>query len=220
METGGEKNPSPRYGKFPFSEARPDRNETERCLLRVDLLIQSYNDMGYDAVNVGEKDLMMGFKFLSDLTQKAKFPILSANLLDKKTEKAIFKPYVIKEIAGLKIGIFGLLDDTFNSILQEKDPGLTIREPISISKTVTKSLREYCDLIVCLSQLGESKDKRLAGENPQIDLILGGGGESKRAVTERVNEVPIYRLEPRGIFRPDRLLSRQYKETHQILHLQ
>jgi len=154
--------------------------------------------MGYDAVNVGEKDLMMGFKFLSDLTQKAKFPILSANLLDKKTEKAIFKPYVIKEIAGLKIGIFGLLDDTFNSILQEKDPGLTIREPISISKTVTKSLREYCDLIVCLSQLGESKDKKLAGENPQIDLILGGGGESKRAVTERVNEVPIYRLEPRG----------------------
>jgi len=164
----------------------------------VDLLIQSYNEMGYDAVNVGEKDLMMGFKFLSDLTQKAKFPILSANLLDKKTEKAIFKPYVIKEIAGLKIGIFGLLDDTFNSILQEKDPGLTIREPISISKTVTKSLREYCDLIVCLSQLGESKDKKLAGENPQIDLILGGGGESKRAVTERVNEVPIYRLEPRG----------------------
>ena len=164
----------------------------------MDLLIQSYNEMGYDAVNVGEKDLMMGFKFLSDLTQKAKFPILSANLLDKKTEKAIFKPYVIKEIAGLKIGIFGLLDDTFNSILQEKDPGLTIREPISISKTVTKSLREYCDLIVCLSQLGESKDKKLAGENPQIDLILGGGGESKRAVTERVNEVPIYRLEPRG----------------------
>ena len=61
--------------------------------------------MGYDAVNVGEKDLMMGFKFLSDLAQKAKFRILSSNLLDKKTEKAIFSPYVIKEIAGLKIGI-------------------------------------------------------------------------------------------------------------------
>jgi hypothetical protein len=179
---------------------KPSQTETKRrdVLLRVGLLIQSYNEMGYDAVNVGEKDLMMGSRFLSEVTQKAKFPILSANLLDKKTETAIFKPYVIKEVAGLKIGIFGLLDDTFNSILQEKDPGLTIREPISISKTVTKSLREYCDLIVCLSQLGESKDKKLAGENPQIDLILGGGGESKRVVSERVNEVPIYRLEPRG----------------------
>jgi hypothetical protein len=46
--------------------------------------------------------------------------------------------------------------------------------------------------------LGESKDKELARENPKIDLILGGGGEAKRAVMERVNDVPIYRLEPRG----------------------
>ena len=154
--------------------------------------------MAYDAVNVGEKDLIMGLRFLADLSQRAKFPFVSANLLDKKTGNASFKPYVVQEIAGLKVGIFGLLDDVFNPVLQEKDPGLTIREPISISKTVTKSLREYCDLIVCLSQLGESKDKKLARENPQIDLILGGGGEVKRVVTERINEVPLYRLEPRG----------------------
>jgi hypothetical protein len=167
-------------------------------LLRADLLIQFCNEMGYDAVNVGEKDLMMGSKFLYDVSQKAKFPFISANLVDKKTEKGIFKPYVIKEIAGLRIGVFGLLDDTFNLILQEKEPGLTILDPISTSKALTKSLREYCDLIVALSQLGESKDKKLARENPQIDVILGGGGESTRAVRDRVNEVPIYRSEPRG----------------------
>jgi len=154
--------------------------------------------MGYDVVNVGEKDLMMGLKFLSDLSQKAKFPFISANLVDKKTQKTVFKPYVIKEIAGLRIGIFGLLDDLFNPTLQERDPGLTILDPLSTSKALTRSLKEYCDLIVVLSQLGESKDRKLARENPQIDLILGGGGESKRAVIERVNEIPIYRLEPRG----------------------
>ncbi len=179
---------------------KPPQTETKRkdALLRVDLLIQSYNDMEYDVVNVGEKDLMMGFKFLSDLSQKAKFPFISANLVDKKTKKEVFKPYVIKEIAGLKIGIFGLLDDLFNPALQEKDPGLILLEPLATSKALTKSLREYCDMIVVLSQLGESKDKRLARENREIDLILGGGGESKRAVMERVNEVSIYRLEPRG----------------------
>jgi len=154
--------------------------------------------MGYDVVNVGEKDLMTGFKFLYDVSQKTEFPFISANLVDKKTEKGIFKPYVIKEIAGIRIGIFGLIDDIFNPSLQEKEPGLTILEPLSTSKTVTKSLKKYCDLIVTLSQLGESTDKKLAKENPQIDLILGGGGESKRAVRDRVNEVPIYRLEPRG----------------------
>ncbi len=179
---------------------KPLQTETKRrdALLRVDLLIQAYNEMGYDVVNVGEKDLMMGLKFLSDVSQKATFSLVSANLVDKKTGKGIFKPYVIKEIAGLKIGIIGLLDEQFTTTLQEKDPGLTILEPISTSKAITKSLRENCDLIVVLSQLGESKDKKLAKENPQIDLILGGGGEAKKAVLERVNEVPIYRLEPRG----------------------
>jgi hypothetical protein len=154
--------------------------------------------MGYDAVNVGEKDLIMGLRFLSDLSQRAKFSFVSANLLDKKTGKTSFKPYVVQEIAGLKVGIFGLLDDVFNPVLQEKEAESTIVEPIATSRALTKSLREQCDILVVLSQLGETKDKKLARENPQIDLILGGGGESKRVVTEQVNEIPIYRLEPRG----------------------
>ena len=94
--------------------------------------------------------------------------------------------------------MLGLMDDLINPALQEKEPGLTIWEPNAAFKSLAKSLREHCDLLVVLSQLGESKDKKLARENPQIDLILGGGGESTRVVTERVNEVPIYRLEPRG----------------------
>ena len=154
--------------------------------------------MGYDVVNIGEKDLMMGLKFLSEVSQKAKFPFISANLVDKKTGKYVFKPYVIKEIAGLRIGIVGLLDDQFNPTLREKDPGLNINEPLSALKAVMKGLEEYCDFIVILSQLGESRDKKLARDNRGIDLILGGGGESKRVVLERVNGTAIYRLEPRG----------------------
>jgi hypothetical protein len=132
------------------------------------------------------------------VSQKAKFSFVSANLVDKKTGKGVFKPYVVKEIAGLRIGILGLLDDQFNPTLQEKDPGLNIIEPFSALKTTIKGLREYCDFIIILSQLGESKDKKLARENRDIDLILGGGGESKRVVMERVDGTAIYRLEPRG----------------------
>ncbi len=179
---------------------KPLQTETKRkdALLRADLLIQSYSEMGYDAVNVGEKDLMLGLRLLSEMAQHAKFPFISANLIDKKTQKKVFAPYVIKEIAGLKIGIFGLLDDYFTQAIQEKDPGLMILDPIQTSKTVTKNLRKQCDLIILLSQLGESRDRRLARENSQIDFILGGGGDALKAVVDRVNEIPLYRLEPRG----------------------
>lgn len=176
------------------------KTETKRkdALLRSDLLVQAYNEMAYDAVNVGEKDLMMGSRFLLDLTQKAKFQLVSANLVEKKNQTPVFKPYIVKEIRGLKIGIFGLLDDYFSPAVQERDPHLTILDPLSTSKAITKSLRGQCDLIVLLSQLGESGDRRLARENAQIDLILGGGGDALKAVMDRVNDIPIYRLEPRG----------------------
>jgi len=105
---------------------------------------------------------------------------------------------VIKEISGIKIGMIGLLDDQFNAALKEREPGLVIQDPFSVSGNIIKSLKPHCDLIVVLSQLGEMKDKRLAREHRDIHLILGGGGESMRAVAERVNETPIYRLEPRG----------------------
>jgi hypothetical protein len=176
------------------------QTETKRkdALLRIDLLIQSYNEMGYEVVNVGEKDLMMGVKFLSEVGQKAKFSFISANLTDPKNGKPIFKPYMIKDIAGLKIGIVGVLDDQYNPTLQVKDPGLNILEPFSTIKTILKGLKEYCDFIVVLSQLGESKDRKLVREIQEINLILGGGGESKRGVVERLNGTSIYRLEPRG----------------------
>jgi hypothetical protein len=141
---------------------------------------------------------MIGLRIFSETTQKAKFPFISTNLIDKKTQKGIFAAYVTKEIGGIKIAILGLLNDQFNPTLQEIDPSLTILDPVTTSKELTKRLRDSCDLIVVLSQLGESRDKKLAREIPQIDLILGGGGDALKAVMERVNEIPIYRLEPRG----------------------
>ncbi len=82
--------------------------------------------------------------------------------------------------------------------LRRKSPGWPFWNLSRLRKPSLKSLRGNCDLIVLLSQLGESKDKKLARDNPQIDLILGGGGEARRAVIERVDKVLIYRLEPRG----------------------
>ncbi len=179
---------------------KPPQTETKRrdALLRVNLLVHAYNQMGYDAVNVGEKDLTMGLKFLSEVSPKAKFPFLSTNLVDKETGKCIFKPYLVKEIVGLRVGVLGLMDDQFNRTLQEKSPGLTVAEPVAALKAAMQGLRENCDFIVVLSQLGESKDKKLAREVRGIDLILEGGSESRRMVMEEENGTAIYRLEPRG----------------------
>jgi len=67
---------------------KPPQTETKRKddLLRIDLLIQSYNEMGYDGVNVGEKDLTMGLKFLSEVSQRRSFLLSQPTLWTKKQE--------------------------------------------------------------------------------------------------------------------------------------
>ena len=73
---------------------KPPQTETKRrdALLRVDLLIQSYNEMGYDVVNVGEKDLMMGFKFLSIEPKRRSSPSSQPTWWIKKPRKGSSNP--------------------------------------------------------------------------------------------------------------------------------
>jgi len=68
------------FRKSPSSQAR--RKET---LLKVDVLVRAYEEMGYAAVNIGEKDLIMGLRFLHDVAQRAKFPFISTNLIDRRS---------------------------------------------------------------------------------------------------------------------------------------
>ena len=72
-------------------------------------VIEYMNTVGYDALTVGNHDFDNGWKNLKKLAEKANFPFLATNLYRKSTgELAEFvKPYIIKEIQGIKIGIIG-----------------------------------------------------------------------------------------------------------------
>ncbi len=72
--------------------------------------------MGYDALGIGDDDLSLGKEFLVEISKKANFPFLSSNLIDEESGKLLFQPYLLKEINGLRIGIFSLLSpDSFSA---------------------------------------------------------------------------------------------------------
>ena len=98
-----------------FSYPIPE-NELETVTQKGRLIIDCFNLMGYDAVAIGDDDLSLRKNFLLELARKAKFPFLSSNLFDEESNKLLFQPYLIKEMDGLRIGIFSLLSpDTFTS---------------------------------------------------------------------------------------------------------
>ena len=49
----------------------------------------------YDAVTVGEREFNYGYEYIKQLTEKSKVPVVSANVRDKATGKAIWKPYIV-----------------------------------------------------------------------------------------------------------------------------
>src|SRR5207245_551507 len=94
------------------------------------------------------------------------------------------RPWIIKERAGIKIGIFGLLTTNMpNLTFPDNISGLKFRREVDEAKEAVKALREQgATVIIALTHVGfESPalgrfegDQTLATEVKGIDLIIGG----------------------------------------------
>jgi 5'-nucleotidase len=112
----------------------------------------------------------------------AAFEFVSANYDMSGSPLASFvRPYVIRTVGDLRIGIFGLGISFENLVMPELHRGITYSDPVSTSQQVVNTLRKAgCGLVICLSHLGyryrsgRISDTILATEVPGIDLILGG----------------------------------------------
>ena len=120
--------------------------------------------MGYDAVAIGADELNFGKAFLQGQIKKTKLNFLSSNIrLDS------IKPYIIKKVAGKRIGIIGVT----NLIAKQKAAGLDFVDPkAAIQDSIKELLEAKVDLVVLLSNLGESHDSRLLSNIKGIDILV------------------------------------------------
>ena len=131
--------------------------------------------MGYHAIGIGDDDLSLGKKFLTDLSKMSNVPFLSSNVMDEDSNKLLFQRYIIKEMNGLKIGIFGLLSgETFMGASDPRRSGLIFRDPVETAQEMVRELQPQTDLIILLSHLGYPKDVELALKISGIHMIVGG----------------------------------------------
>jgi 5'-nucleotidase len=89
--------------------------------------------------------------------------------------------WVVREVGGVKVGIFGLGIAFDGLVLPSLHQGVQYRDPYRAAREAVDHLRgEGCGLVICLSHLGyryrgeTPSDTRLAQEVTGIDLILGG----------------------------------------------
>ena len=167
-------------GDLLFKDYYLDEPLKKQLRSKADLIIESFNRIGCSAFNVGDYDLALGVKYLMKKAESAKFPFLSANLIDKNTGRPPFQPYIIKDINGLKVGILGLITPDIQSrFSKDTSNNLAVKDPFETAKTLVSELKGKTHLIIALTNLGLLSDKELAMRIPGIDVIIGGHDKVK-----------------------------------------
>jgi len=180
---------------------------------------------GYDVVAMGNHDFDFGPEAYAGILRKASLRgeipvILMGNAVTDPGDPAddafealrtdgLVKPWVIREINGIRIGIFSLLGKDADESAPYAPP-VTFEKIIPAAKKLVKELNnEGCDVIICLSHSGISKDKngvwagedvKLAQKVKGIDLIITGHTHVLLKEPLTVNGVPIVGVGDNGRF--------------------
>ena len=140
------------------------KNNTPR-----DPMMLVMSSLHYDSMTLGNHEYNFGLKVLEKARSEADFPFLSANTYDKDTQQTHYKPYIVKEVSGVRVGILGLTTPGIPN--WENLPnyaGLEFREPVAEARKWVAELRnkERADLVIVAMHMGLEEDLRTGEINP------------------------------------------------------
>ncbi|MEP6919583.1 MAG: metallophosphoesterase [bacterium] len=158
--------------------------------------------IGYDVGTLGNHEFDNGVAGLASALKFANFDLVTSNYDVHGTAlESKIKRYVVRDVAGVRIGLFGLGISPVGLITPANFKGVTYRDPVVASREVVKVLREteHCSLVVCMSHLGyyptpkegEVGDTQVAAQVDGIDFIASGH-------THTFMEKPVSVTQPAG----------------------
>jgi 5'-nucleotidase/UDP-sugar diphosphatase len=145
-------------------------------LFQGESVIEWMNEMRFDAMVLGNHEFDFGQEVLKKRISEVRFPILGANV--EGVER--LKPYVIKELKGIKVALIGVVtEDVPLSTHPRNVAGLNFISPMKIIEKYIKELKNKVDVMVVLSHSGYPADRMLAEKVEGIDVIVGGHSHTK-----------------------------------------
>ena len=141
------------------------------------------NMLNYDAMCLGNHefdnfDAMP--EILTNFVDGANFPILCANF-DFSNEPGLMEkvlPWIILEVDGNSVGIFGLTTEE-TAVISSPGDKVIIKDPITAARDAVAALeKQGVDKIIALTHLGWNNDLKLAHAVKGIDIIVGGHSDT------------------------------------------
>lgn len=137
------------------------------------------NAQGYDATVLGNHDFDYAFDNLLSLAQRADYAVLSANTYWKDgTYPEEFKPYIVKEVGGLKVAIVGLTDDNSKSTTHfSNTQDIDFHDQWEVGQEVIAQANAEADIVILLAHLHNSNND-VPTQIEGIDMEIGGGNDT------------------------------------------
>jgi len=157
-------------GDFFFSTKKIDLTNKQSEKFRAGFILEGFETIGYDVLNIGEYELLLGLPFLKKMSDKVNIPFISANVKDSKSDELIFKPYQIIEKNGLKIGVIGLTDN-----LPDTSKSMTADDYIESGLKYVEKVSSITDIIVLLVNTERKNQSSLVEKFPNVDFIVTSG---------------------------------------------
>lgn len=177
-------------------------------LFKGEVETEAMNMMRYDAVTLGNHEFDYGLEALEKVVRRAKFPIISSNYDFSGTPlNNLIKPYLIFKKDGVKIGVIGINIQPRGLIASGNYDGMKFLQPERVANELALKLKttDRCDMVICLSHLGYTADKRLVEQTRNIDIIIGGHSHNNMKTPDMLKnidnkDVMVFQTAGRGIY--------------------
>lgn len=171
-------------------------------------LADSYNLLGTDCIILGNHDFNYGQDYLRSYINHVKCPVLSANTIQESNNCLNIKPYTIKDIKDIRVGILGLVTQYIPHWENPKNiKDLVFNSALDTANYYVPFLRnkKNCDIIIISYHGGFAKDLESGneiqvqtGENEAYDLLYSGldfdillTGHTHQEIAGVYNNIPV-----------------------------
>lgn len=140
-------------------------------------LLNFYRMEGYEAVTLSSREAQQGFAVWEQAATDG-VPIIVANLFrDKRGKKTVFKPYVVKEDHGDRLGVIGMLSESAWKTRRDTATAHGFKPPLEMGKLI-KKVAKKTDHLTLIGDFTPAESDTLVMHFPEIDLVVSSGIKS------------------------------------------
>ncbi len=156
-------------------------------------IVKSLSHINYDAICMGDQEMTVGTEVFNRYTPR--LPFVCANLQMRHNGKWIspWKPYMVIRKGSITYGITGIIHPSvFKYYKSSVKKTIRTKPPAPTLEKVINTLKEKnVDCIILLSHSGIEHDRKIAKNNPDISIIIGGHSQTLLDPPEKVGNTII-----------------------------